>query len=225
MAEHYLSRILLRPPWVTTASGVRTLNSAYYEWRNLYSTTTTTDETLTEAENEKNKKGKWLTLPPFTYTLDGAALGKDIFGPCSGQKGESTADGTVTNTTTALKWVTKCCPQLPRSLVQKLFRLRQVCFLNLCIPVRRYLYTVFFQPLNAEHGMPNAEMKPLKHVLDFIWLPMLNNWLFIIFPLLLWYVPLYIKRIGANSNNKVFIKVKLNIQHKTKMLNFNPIQY
>ncbi|KAM7470467.1 hypothetical protein LguiA_008650 [Lonicera macranthoides] len=126
MAEHYLSRILLRSRSVTTASGVRTLNLAYYEWRNLYSTTTTTDETLTEAENEKNKKGKWLTLPPFTYTLDGAALGKDISGRCTGQKGESTAYGTVTNATTALKWVTRCCPQLPRSLVQKLFRLRQV---------------------------------------------------------------------------------------------------
>ncbi|KAA8545818.1 hypothetical protein F0562_020731 [Nyssa sinensis] len=29
-------------------------------------------------------------------------------------------------TTTALKWILRCCPQLPRSLVQKLFRLRQV---------------------------------------------------------------------------------------------------
>ncbi|KAM7474714.1 hypothetical protein LguiB_021957 [Lonicera macranthoides] len=168
MAEHYLSRILLRSRSVTTASGVRTLNLAYYEWRNLYSTTTTTDETLTEAENEKNKKGKWLTLPPFTYTLDGAALGKDISGRCTGQKGESTAYGTVTNATTALKWVTRCCPQLPRSLVQKLFRLRQVSAKDTMELGDRIFLPITVQELPSEKAecLCNAEELKFLHSLE-----------------------------------------------------------
>ena len=42
---------------------------------------------------------KWLNLPPFSLTP---------------------------TPTTALKWVLRCCPHLPRTLVHKLFRLRQV---------------------------------------------------------------------------------------------------
>ncbi|KAK1395081.1 RNA pseudouridine synthase 4, mitochondrial [Heracleum sosnowskyi] len=62
-------------------------------------------------------QGKWLTLPPFTHTINGSSLGKEIYSKESPEdKGE----------TTAFKWIIKCCPQLPKSLVQKLFRLRQV---------------------------------------------------------------------------------------------------
>ncbi|EPS60113.1 hypothetical protein M569_14691, partial [Genlisea aurea] len=56
----------------------------------------------------------WLTLPAFSETADACSTGKRIFGRHP-----------VTNMTT-LKWILNCCPQLPRSLVQKLFRLRRV---------------------------------------------------------------------------------------------------
>ncbi|WOG82439.1 hypothetical protein DCAR_0101603 [Daucus carota subsp. sativus] len=66
---------------------------------------------------DRKTEGKWLTLPPYTHTIDASALGKQIYSRNSAEtQGE----------TTALKWIIKCCPQLPRSLVQKLFRLRQV---------------------------------------------------------------------------------------------------
>ncbi|KAK3017066.1 hypothetical protein RJ639_006997 [Escallonia herrerae] len=89
----------------------------YYDRQSHYATAT---DALTGGENG-NKKDKWFTLPPFASTIDGSAIGKDISRRRSGNRGES-----PTSTTTALKWVTRCCPQLPRSLVQKLFRLRQV---------------------------------------------------------------------------------------------------
>nr|XP_043629444.1 RNA pseudouridine synthase 4, mitochondrial [Erigeron canadensis] len=72
----------------------------------------------TKSEKDQNKNGKWFTLPPFNVTVNGASLGKHIAG-----KREL---GDVSDDVTAIKWVTKCCPELPRSLVQKLFRLRQV---------------------------------------------------------------------------------------------------
>ncbi|XP_061354496.1 RNA pseudouridine synthase 4, mitochondrial [Gastrolobium bilobum] len=59
-------------------------------------------------------EAKCLTLPPFTATatatLNASALGKQL----------------SPTPTTALKWVIRCCPDLPRTLVHKLFRLRQV---------------------------------------------------------------------------------------------------
>ncbi|OIW11185.1 hypothetical protein TanjilG_15398 [Lupinus angustifolius] len=54
---------------------------------------------------------KWLTLPPFIPTLVNVKNGNQISSP---------------STITALKWVTRCCPQIPKTLVHKLFRLRQV---------------------------------------------------------------------------------------------------
>ncbi|TKY71262.1 RNA pseudouridine synthase 4 [Spatholobus suberectus] len=58
--------------------------------------------------------GKWLTLPPVsaTATLEG--------------EGNGNGNELSSNPTTALKWVLRCCPHLPRPLVHKLFRLRQV---------------------------------------------------------------------------------------------------
>ncbi|KAL3730419.1 hypothetical protein ACJRO7_027437 [Eucalyptus globulus] len=65
-------------------------------------------------------RGDWLTLPPFDRAVvDGAALGRELSRGGSAEPGEAA-------TMTALKWVLRCCPELPRSLVQKLFRLRQV---------------------------------------------------------------------------------------------------
>ncbi|XP_050874628.1 RNA pseudouridine synthase 4, mitochondrial [Lathyrus oleraceus] len=53
---------------------------------------------------------KWLTLPPVNTTTVNTS---------SNQLSSSTS-------TTALKWVTRCCPQLPKTLIHKLFRLKQV---------------------------------------------------------------------------------------------------
>ncbi|KAI3497366.1 hypothetical protein L1887_39924 [Cichorium endivia] len=114
----HLRQSLLRSQRVTPAPGVvKTLASLYHHVQTKNNSTA-----FTKADDQKNenKKGKWLTLPPFNLTVNGASLGKDIVG-----RRQSTIEGDA-NRTTALKWVMRCCPQLPRSLVQKLFRLRQV---------------------------------------------------------------------------------------------------
>ncbi|KAL1218071.1 RNA pseudouridine synthase 4 [Cardamine amara subsp. amara] len=66
-------------------------------------------------------RGMWLTLPPFSPTVDGAAIGKELIS--DGNSVNGSANG---STTTALRWILRCRPDLPRTLVQKLFRLRQV---------------------------------------------------------------------------------------------------
>lgn len=50
--------------------------------------------------------GKWLTLPPVSTTTVNQV--------------------TSSTSTPALKWVIRCCPQLPKTLIHKLFRLKQV---------------------------------------------------------------------------------------------------
>ncbi|KAD4179254.1 hypothetical protein E3N88_27845 [Mikania micrantha] len=115
---YQLRRALLRPPLLNpTYVGTRTLTSPYQ-----YVDTVNSSTALNEPEDQKIGKtqGKWLTLPPFNLTVNGASLGKNIAG-----RRKSTGEGDAI-TTTAIKWVMRCCPQLPRSLVQKLFRLRQV---------------------------------------------------------------------------------------------------
>ncbi|KAL4581164.1 hypothetical protein LXL04_017373 [Taraxacum kok-saghyz] len=121
MAVHsLLRRVLFRsPPIIPSSAGVRTAAAPYHD---VQMKNYSTEFTKAEDQNTENKKGKWLTLPPFSITVNGASLGKDIVG-----RRQSTSEGDANaSTTTALKWVTQCCPQLPRSLVQKLFRLRQV---------------------------------------------------------------------------------------------------
>ncbi|XP_058007465.1 RNA pseudouridine synthase 4, mitochondrial isoform X2 [Hevea brasiliensis] len=95
----------------------RTSISAGHILRSLY--TTTTHSSLKDQNYKDNvkKKGKWFTLPPYTSTISGSVLGKAL---------SATTAAKVATETTALKWVLHCCPELPRSLVQKLFRLRQV---------------------------------------------------------------------------------------------------
>ncbi|PNX74186.1 RNA pseudourine synthase 4 mitochondrial-like, partial [Trifolium pratense] len=53
---------------------------------------------------------KWLTLPPVSMTTT-VVNGNQL---------------TSSTSTTALKWVIRCCPQLPKTLIHKLFRLKQV---------------------------------------------------------------------------------------------------
>lgn len=89
-----------------------------------YSTATSLKEeeekpTAAAVERGRKKgKGKWLKLPPYSSSMDPSLVGKAI---------SSRRLVTDSNTaSTALKWILHCCPHLPRSLVQKLFRLRQV---------------------------------------------------------------------------------------------------
>ncbi|KAI7753295.1 hypothetical protein M8C21_022091 [Ambrosia artemisiifolia] len=106
----HLRRALLRPP--SLIPSYRTIPSPYH-----YSTASV------KSNDQKTEKtqGKWLTLPPFITTVNGSSLGKHISG-----RQQSSGEGGDASNTTAIKWVMRCCPQLPRSLVQKLFRLRQV---------------------------------------------------------------------------------------------------
>jgi len=55
--------------------------------------------------------GKWLTLPPVSTTVNTSSSNNKV------------SSSTSTN---ALKWVIRCCPQLPKTLIHKLFRLKQV---------------------------------------------------------------------------------------------------
>ncbi|XP_068324069.1 RNA pseudouridine synthase 4, mitochondrial isoform X3 [Pyrus communis] len=121
-----LRRLLLpRPPPSSAEFGsARICFSAFYNCRSYAATSETIDE-------EKEKGGqKWFTLPSFTAAVNGAAVGKELSrNRSNGGRGTITNTASAaadTTTTTALKWVTRCCPELPRSLVQKLFRLRQV---------------------------------------------------------------------------------------------------
>lgn len=72
---------------------------------------------LIEQHEPIKPKGKWLTLPPFSPPIDGVSIGKELAGR------RPVAE---TEPMSALKWVRRCCPHLPVSLVHKLFRLRQV---------------------------------------------------------------------------------------------------
>ncbi|KAL3538839.1 hypothetical protein ACH5RR_002205 [Cinchona calisaya] len=108
-----------RPPFDTVFGARISQSSTSYIRRCPYSI-------QKEPENELNtsiskKKEKWFTLPPYVSTVDGAALGKTLSSRQLERKNIPSA-----STMTALKWVIRCCPELPRSLVQKLFRLRQV---------------------------------------------------------------------------------------------------
>ncbi|XP_023768554.1 RNA pseudouridine synthase 4, mitochondrial [Lactuca sativa] len=114
----HLRRALLGSPAIIPASRrFRTVAAPYHA---VQTKNYSTAFTKPEDQKTENRKGKWLTLPPFNITVNGASLGKDIAG-----RRQLTSEEDA-STTTALKWVTRCCPQLPRSLVQKLFRLRQV---------------------------------------------------------------------------------------------------
>lgn len=93
--------------------------SIFHELKSTLALSNTT-ENVSEQKNEKGSN-RWFTLPPYTTTVNGSVLGNRILN--RGAQAEAEAS-TVSNT--ALKWVIRCCPELPRSLVQKLFRLRKV---------------------------------------------------------------------------------------------------
>lgn len=71
-----------------------------------------------EGGGGERNKSRWVELPPFA-PLDAAAAARAIYqGVEGGDRGSSNS--------TAIRWVRRCCPHLPASLVQKLFRLRKV---------------------------------------------------------------------------------------------------
>lgn len=106
--------------WRPLPGAKNTVTAAFYQLQRYYATATSTN-TDGGNTNEEKKTSQWLTLPAFTPSVDGSAIGKVLYGRPS-----DTEARTITNNVTALKWILKCCPQLPRSLVHKLFRLRQV---------------------------------------------------------------------------------------------------
>ncbi|KAF0929259.1 hypothetical protein E2562_018780, partial [Oryza meyeriana var. granulata] len=71
-----------------------------------------------DGEAGERSKNPWVQLPPFA-PLDAAAAARAI------SRGGSGGEGAGANAT-AIRWVRRCCPHLPTSLVQKLFRLRKV---------------------------------------------------------------------------------------------------
>ncbi|XP_062090286.1 RNA pseudouridine synthase 4, mitochondrial isoform X2 [Humulus lupulus] len=127
-----LRQLLLRwPTYAAELCGTRVCNSGINDWRSRYSTAI--PEAFAQEENpgEKNDS-KWFTLPPYTDTVNGTALGQELAGRWRESRkyainaSETPKSATAVASTTALKWILQCCPDLPRSLVQKLFRLRQV---------------------------------------------------------------------------------------------------
>jgi hypothetical protein len=67
----------------------------------------------------KGNRNRWMELPPFA-PADASAAARAIF------RGEGGDEQEGSSNSTAIRWVRRCCPQLPTSLVQKLFRLRKV---------------------------------------------------------------------------------------------------
>ncbi|XP_012450617.1 RNA pseudouridine synthase 4, mitochondrial [Gossypium raimondii] len=116
-----LLRRLLRSQLSADDGGTGFIIAAIYHLRPHYSTTT---EFSDEGNSEKKKESKWFTLPPFAKTVNASELGAKL--ARKNHLKSATSAETSAYETTALKWVLKCCPELPRNLVQKLFRLRQV---------------------------------------------------------------------------------------------------
>ncbi|XAR72939.1 23S rRNA pseudouridine(955/2504/2580) synthase [Bertholletia excelsa] len=119
-----LRRALCRPLPLAALTGGAIASSLASHGRETQYTTVSGDNEVIESKDDK-RKGHWFTLPPFNSPVDCAKLGRELSGRRPERKGDADADWSGTNMT-ALKWVLRCCPQLPRSLVQKLFRLRQV---------------------------------------------------------------------------------------------------
>ncbi|XP_022749158.1 RNA pseudouridine synthase 4, mitochondrial isoform X2 [Durio zibethinus] len=117
VGPNLLRRLLrLQPSAIDGGSGL--IISVIHQFRSHYSTTAelSADHPNDEGNSEK-KDSKWFTLPPFAKTVNASVLRAKLAGKSHLKEADES---------TAIKWVLKCCPELPRSLVQKLFRLRQV---------------------------------------------------------------------------------------------------
>ncbi|KAK8603448.1 hypothetical protein V6N13_085634 [Hibiscus sabdariffa] len=113
-------RRLLRSQPTATDGGSGLIITAIHHLRSHCSSTTELS-TSDVGNSEKKRESKWFTLPPFAKTINASDMGAKLAG-----KPHLKSSSTAAYETTAQKWILKCCPGLPRSLVQKLFRLRQV---------------------------------------------------------------------------------------------------
>lgn len=139
---------LVSPPSTTARDRFIPCIPALHVFRSYYATGTDT--------KESNNSDKWFTLPPFTPTVNGAAFGKEIYhNRARIRSGVTTNASSTSTTTTALKWVLRCCPDLPRSLVQKLFRLRQVpsCPRLHFQDFFRFWHSQYLNKTNCDHRM------------------------------------------------------------------------
>ncbi|XP_039794350.1 RNA pseudouridine synthase 4, mitochondrial isoform X2 [Panicum virgatum] len=104
---------------------------------------------------EGNRK-RWLELPPYT-PLDANTAARAI---SRGGGGE----GACSNAT-AIRWVRRCCPHMPASLVQKLFRLRKVSAKDELVPG-----DILFLPVNIQESSVAEKTKKFgnKNEIDFL---------------------------------------------------------
>lgn len=123
MGKPFFFRQLLRSPAADT--GAAQIETFFKQ--QCYRFTSAAVKVESHESPEKNvggserNKGKWVTLTPFIPTVNAPSLGRRI-----SRRNIEEGNEIIETTTSALKWVLRCCPHLPQSLVQKLFRLRQV---------------------------------------------------------------------------------------------------
>ncbi|KQJ86875.1 hypothetical protein BRADI_4g08187v3 [Brachypodium distachyon] len=99
----------------------------------------TLDAGCTGSKEDRGNKNRWRELPPFA-PLDITAAARAIL---RGKGGEAEE----TSSSTAIRWVRRCCPDLPASLVQKLFRLRKVSAKDYLLPG-----DTLFLPVNIQES-------------------------------------------------------------------------
>lgn len=78
---------------------------------------------LANVEAEHKPKNGWLRLPPFDMCPASSVVGKIMAMPS-----EEAEKAPIPVTTTVMKWIRRCCPGVPVTLLHKLFRLRKVYF-------------------------------------------------------------------------------------------------
>ncbi|XP_031481914.1 RNA pseudouridine synthase 4, mitochondrial [Nymphaea colorata] len=91
------------------------------EWEGCGASVCYGSSAVAAEKDEEEKRRKWFPLP--RYSVQYASM---VGLPRKGENVIADAATATTTTTTALKWVLRCCPNLPKSLIHKLFRLRQV---------------------------------------------------------------------------------------------------
>ena len=107
LIKFFAAPLMAAAPWHALAS--------LFHHRCCFSPEASTQQLPREASTEKWEE-KWLTPPPVAVSATVEVKGK--------RKG--TGNDLSSTPTTALKWIVRCCPNLPVSLLHKLFRLRQV---------------------------------------------------------------------------------------------------
>lgn len=115
MASIIFRRFIRRPPPSSAGDAASASLSSFKQRGAHHSAVVNSQE-----EGKNMNSGKWFALPPYDSSVNTSKMAKELLG------NRIEGDSTSTSSMTALKWILRCCPQLPRSLLQKLFRLRQV---------------------------------------------------------------------------------------------------